>query len=52
MGHDEEFHGGVSFARSSPYSDEEEHGYEYELPEDVEDDKVEGCEDAYDRTLE
>ena len=48
LGEEEKFHGGVSPSLMSPQGDEEVHGHEHELPEEVEEKEIHGDKDADD----
>ncbi len=47
----QELHGSVDAARPSPYADEEEHGDDHQLPEDVEEEEIRRREEAHHRRL-
>ena len=51
-GEEEELDRRVDPPRAAPYPDEEVHGDEHQLPEDVEEDQVEGAEGADHRRFE
>src|SRR5207245_1628716 len=52
IGENEKLQGGISPPGSAPNSDEEEHWNENDLPEKIEQNQVEGSEDAYDSCFE
>ncbi len=51
-GEEEELYGRVYPSRSAPDADEEVHGYEHQLPEDIEKNEVQGAQGAYHGGLE